>query len=80
MSGPIQRLVSRHPEAVQCLPEKVTRRHMAFRLLKVGSTLVVAIASPKSLHALDDLRFASGCGVQTMVALETEIQAALDKY
>ena len=53
---------------------------MAFRLLKVGSTLVVAIASPKNLQALDDLRFASGCGVQTMVALETEIQAALDKY
>ena len=69
-----------NPEAVQCLPEKVARKHMAFPLLKVGSTLVVAIASPKNLHALDDLRFASGCGVQTMVALETEIQAGLDKY
>ena len=69
-----------NPEAVQCLPERVARKHMAFPLLKVGSTLVVAIASPKNLHALDDLRFASGCGVQTMVALETEIQAGLDKY
>ena len=67
-------------EAVQCLPEKVARKHMAFPLLKVGSTLVVAIASPKNLHALDDLRFAAGCGIQTMVALETEIQSALDKY
>ena len=67
-------------EAVESLPEKVARRHMAFPLLKVGSTLVVAIASPKNLHALDDLRFASGCDVQMMVAMETEIQAALDKY
>ena len=67
-------------EAVQCLPEKVARKHTAFPLLKVGSTLVVAVASPKDLHALDDLRFAAGCGIQTMVAMETEIQAALDKY
>ena len=69
-----------NPESVQCLSEKVARKHMAFPLLKVGSTLVVAIASPKDLHALDDLRFASGCGIQMMVAMETEIQAALDKY
>ena len=69
-----------NPEAVRMLPEKVARQHVAFPLLKVGSTLVVAIASPKDLHALDDLRFASGCGIQTMVALETEILAALDRY
>ena len=69
-----------NPDAVGCLTEKVARKHMAFPLIKVGTTLVVAIASPKDLHALDDLRFASGCGIQTMVAMETEIQAALDKY
>ena len=69
-----------NPEAVKMLPEKVARKHMAFPLLRVGTTLVVAIASPKDLHALDDLRFASGCGIQTMVALEVEILAALDRY
>ena len=69
-----------NPDAVQCLSEKVARKHMAFPLLKVGATLVVAIASPKDLHALDDLRFASGYSIQMMVAMETEIQAALDKY
>ena len=69
-----------NPDAVQCLSEKVARKHMAFPPLKVGATLVVAIASPKDLHALDDLRFASGYSIQMMVAMETEIQAALDKY
>ncbi len=69
-----------NPDAVGCLSEKVARKHTAFPLLKAGSTLVVAIASPKDLHALDDLRFASGCSIQMMVAMETEIQAALDKY
>ena len=69
-----------NPDAVQCLSEKVARKYTAFPLLKVGSTLVVAIASPTDLHALDDIRFASGCGIQMMVAMETEIQTALDKY
>ena len=69
-----------NPEAVKMLPEKVARKHMAFPLFRVGTTLVVAIASPKDLHALDDLRFASGCGIQTMVALEVEILTALDRY
>lgn len=69
-----------NPEAVKFLPEKVARKHMAFPFLKLGSTLVVAIPSPRNLHTLDDLRFASGCEIQTMVAMETEIQTALDKY
>jgi hypothetical protein len=31
------------------------------------------------LHTLDDLRFASGCQIQTVVALESEIAAALEE-
>jgi type IV pilus assembly protein PilB len=69
-----------NPEAIRALPEKVARLHTAFPLQKVGTTLVVALASPKDLTALDDLRFASGCQIQTVLALEDEIEAALDQY
>ena len=67
-------------DAVAALPEKVARKHTAFPLLKAGPTLVVAIGTPKDLTALDDLRFASGCEIQTVLALEDEITAALDRY
>jgi type IV pilus assembly protein PilB len=67
-------------EAIAALPEKVARRHTAFPLQKMGTTLVVALATPKDLVALDDLRFASGCAIQTVLALEDEIVAALDRY
>ena len=66
--------------AVQALPEKVARKHMAVPLQKLGTMLQVAIASPTDLAALDDLRFASGCQIQTLVALEDEIVAALDRF
>ena len=68
------------PEALTCLSEKVARKYTAVPLLKVGSTLVVATANPRDLKALDDLRFAAGCEVTTMIALESEIQQALATF
>ena len=68
-------------DALNALPEKVARRHTAFPLQKVGTaTLVVALASPKDLTALDDLRFACGCEIQTVLALEHEIVSAIERY
>ena len=68
------------PEAVRALPEKVARKHLAVPLQKIGTMLHVAIANPKDLDALDDIRFASGCNIQTHVALEDEIPTALDRF
>ena len=67
-------------EAIAALPEKVARRHTAFPLQKIGTSLLVAISSPADLGTLDDLRFASGCDVKTVLALEDEIRTALDRY
>ena len=66
--------------AVQALPERVARKHLAVPLQKIGTLLQVAIAQPNDLAALDDLRFASGCQIQTFVALESDIAAALDRF
>src|SRR5206468_10506183 len=68
------------PTAVRALPEKLARKHGAVPLQRVGQLLQVAIAVPTNLVALDDLRFASGCQIQTCVALEDEIAAALDRF
>jgi type IV pilus assembly protein PilB len=67
-------------DALRVLPEKVARRHSAFPLSKVGASLTIALASPPNLETLDDLRFATGCEVRTVVALEDEIATALDRY
>src|SRR5262245_14208440 len=69
-----------NPSAVRALPEKLARKHSAVPLQKVGQVLQVAIAVPNNLVALDDLRFASGCQIQTSVALEDEIAAAVERF
>src|SRR5437660_9037460 len=66
--------------AVQALPERIARKHLAVPIQKLGMMLQVAIACPTDLAALDDLRFASGCQIQTCVALEDEIVSALDRF
>jgi type IV pilus assembly protein PilB len=68
------------PEALAYLSEKIARKYTAMPLIKVGSTLMVATANPRDLQALDDLRFAAGCEIQTMIALESEIQHALATF
>jgi len=68
------------PEALACISERIARKYGAVPLVKTGSTLVVATADPRNLQALDDLRFASGSDVQTVVALESEIEEALEAF
>ena len=68
------------PSAVQALPEKLARKHLVVPLQKVGQMLQVAIAVPSDLAALDEIRFASGCQIQTFVALEDEIAVAVDRF
>src|SRR5207248_7442038 len=67
-------------DAVAALPEKIARRHTAFPVRKVGTTLMLALSSPKDIGTLDDLRFACGCEIQTVLALEHEILTAIDRY
>jgi type IV pilus assembly protein PilB len=69
-----------NPAAVQALPEKIARQHLTVPLQKIGAILQVAIANPNDLRALDDVRFATGCQIQMLVALEDEIVAALDRF
>jgi type IV pilus assembly protein PilB len=66
--------------AIRAVPEKLARKHTAVPLHKVGQVLQIALAVPNDLQALDDLRFASGCQIQTFVALEDEIAAAVDRF
>ncbi len=66
--------------AVQALPERIARKHGAVPLQKLGAMLQVAVATPNDLATLDDIRFASGCQIQTFVALEDEIAAAIERF
>ena len=66
--------------AIASVPEQLARKHTAFPINKIGTTLVVAMGTPKNLIALDDLRIASRCEIQAVLALEDEITVAIDDH
>ncbi len=49
-------------------------------LSKAGTTLVVALSDPSNLQVRDDLRYITKCKVQPVVATESSIQLAIEKY
>ncbi len=56
------------------------RRHLVLPISRTGATLTLAMADPTNVLAIDDIRFNTGCNVETVVATEAALAQALDKY
>ncbi|MBU1411726.1 type IV-A pilus assembly ATPase PilB [Myxococcota bacterium] len=67
------------PEVVKLLPENVARRHQVIPINRTGSTLVVAMADPSDIYAIDDLKFITGYNIEVMVASDTSIEEVLNR-
>jgi len=63
---------------VDLIPEKVARRHSVVPIIKMGQVLMVAMADPLNIFALDDLAFKTGLEIQPVIASEKDILATLD--
>jgi type IV pilus assembly protein PilB len=68
------------PTAASLVPEPVARRHHVIPIGYEGSKLVIAMADPSNLFALDDIRTITGMDVHPVVATASDIDAAIRKY
>jgi type IV pilus assembly protein PilB len=66
--------------AASLVPEHVARRYRALPIGYEESKLVVAMADPANLFAMDDIRTITGMDVQPIVATVGDIEAAIRKY
>ena len=55
-------------------------KHRVIPISRAGSSLVVAMADPTNLNAIDDLKFLTGYNIEPVIASETAIVAAVEKY
>ncbi|MCL4079038.1 Flp pilus assembly complex ATPase component TadA [Coriobacteriia bacterium Es71-Z0120] len=67
-------------EAVTQIPERLARRRLVIPIAYRGDALVLAMADPLDVEALDDVRLRSGREVVPVVATPTQIQYAIEKY
>jgi type IV pilus assembly protein PilB len=68
------------PEVLKMIPKEVANRHQVIPINRSGNTLMVAMADPSNIYAIDDLKFVTSYNIDVVVASETAIADALEKY
>lgn len=68
------------PEAVSALTRQVCEKHMVIPVSKAGNSLVVAFSDPTNAYVKDDLALLTRSKIEVVVAGESAIQSAIDKY
>ncbi len=65
---------------ITLISSEVSRKYQLVPINRAGSTLIVAMADPSNIFAIDDIKFMTGYNVEVVVATEASIKAAIDKY
>jgi type IV pilus assembly protein PilB len=55
-------------------------RHRVIPVSRAGNALVVAMADPTNLNAIDDLKFLTGYNVEPVIASEAAVLKAVERY
>ena len=66
--------------AVTRVSEAVCRRHNALPVAYEDGRLLVAMADPANVFAVDDMRLLTGLEVRAVVATRADVLAAIDRY
>ncbi len=62
------------------ISRQVAERYCVIPVSRIGSTLTIAMSDPSNMNAIDDIRFLTDYNVEVIVATETDIREAIDKY
>ena len=67
------------PAIVSLVPAEVAQKYQLVPINRAGATLIVAMADPSNIFAIDDIKFMTGFNVEVVVAAEAAIKDAIDK-
>ena len=67
-------------DVIKLVARDVCEKHRVIPVSRSGSSLIVAMADPTNLHAIDDIKFLTGYNVEPVVASETAVHAAIERY
>ena len=68
------------PAVVKLLPVDVVQKYQAIPVNRAGSTLILAMSDPSNIFAIDDIKFMTGYNVEVVVASDSGIKSAIDKF
>ncbi|MGB9682546.1 MAG: type II secretion system ATPase GspE [bacterium] len=71
--------VSIDPELVKLIPEHISRRYKLIPIRIDGDKIIIGMANPVNIYALDDVRIITGREVDPVLVSEKQIEKALDR-
>jgi type IV pilus assembly protein PilB len=65
---------------IKLIPSETAHKYQIVPLSRAGATLTIAMTDPTNVFAMDDIKFMTGYNVEPVVASETAVMAAIQKY
>jgi type IV pilus assembly protein PilB len=66
-------------DIIRLVSDKLLAKHRVLPVFRRGKRLFLAVADPTNLHAIDEIKFATGLGVEAVVVEDDKLQKAVDK-
>ncbi|MFH1853865.1 MAG: ATPase, T2SS/T4P/T4SS family [Candidatus Omnitrophota bacterium] len=67
-------------DIVGLIPEKMSRQYSVIAICRLANTIVVAMADPLNIFAIDDLKTVTRLNIEPVLSTETDIHKAIDKF
>jgi type IV pilus assembly protein PilB len=71
--------VNADTETIRLVSDKLLAKHRVLPIFRRGKRLFLAVADPTNLHAIDEIKFQTGLGVEAVVVEDDKLQKAVDK-
>jgi type IV pilus assembly protein PilB len=68
------------PAVIKLIPAETATKYQIVPLSRAGATLTIAMTDPTNVFAMDDIKFMTGYNVEPVVASETAVGDAIQKY
>jgi type IV pilus assembly protein PilB len=68
------------PAVIKLIPPETAQKYQIVPLSRAGATLTIAMTDPTNVFAMDDIKFMTGYNVEPVVASESAVNEAIDKY
>src|SRR5687768_3286593 len=65
---------------IKIIPADVARKYTIIPISKAGAKLTIAMLDPTNVFAMDDIKFMTGYNVEPVVAAESALREAIERY
>lgn len=68
------------PEIIKLVSAEICEKHTIIPVNRAGPTLIIATSDPSNIFVADDIKFLTGYNIEMVVAPESQIKKAIEKY